>query len=87
MSPAGVFGINYSLLSGRIYVGRVAKSGKTWTSKEDHTMPALCAAAECVERQYGGEVFLTAKDGNRPEWRVTVERIDPAGTDQETPND
>jgi hypothetical protein len=75
-----MYGINFSLLSGRIYVGRVAKSGKTWTSKEDQTMPALCAVAECVERQYDGEVYLSAKDGDGPEWRVTVERIDkPAG--------
>lgn len=71
------YGINYSLLSGNIYVGRISKSGSTWASKEEHSIPAALAVAEWVERQHNGEVDLTPKSGDGPAYRITVEKLAP----------
>jgi hypothetical protein len=71
------YGISYSLLSGNIYVGSVAKSGVTWTSKEEQNLPAMIAVAEYVERQHNGDVVLTPTNGDGSLYRITVEKLEP----------
>jgi hypothetical protein len=58
------YGVAYGLLSGRIFVGRLNKTGRAFTNgKEDHTDQATWSAAEYIVNQHAGELELTSDGG------------------------
>lgn len=66
------YGINYSPLGGKIWIGRTNQARTQFQAKEDQTIPAALAVVEWVRDQHGGEAVLRPADSAGHTFRLTV---------------
>lgn len=71
---ADKFAVQYGMLHGCIFIGRLNKAQTMFLEgKEDHTNPAVFAAAEYIAAKWDGQMDLS---NGRRKFRITVEELD-----------